>query len=488
MAYNYRIEFHSLQKREKSTKNPSDNGYRVDDVILKNGSSLFTPTLTLKLADKTSVSLSEYNCFYLFEYVNNLYRPILGLYKITNIESVGYNTWTISGEIDYLSSTASQIKSSSQYVTRISLPSSGEGQSRVEGYDDRQYDSLCDPTTEIVTHNRYQLSSGFSTSSSNSMTVVGFVGRNMEFYASTVSPQGIANSAINNQDIIDLVEDNLGRYNDYFSLSKIFPFCKNSVRDKPDSVTWIGTKQTVCAHGFQIDVKDISGVDGVTEASRIEEIIATSGEGPAARDGIACVMLDTEYRDFRRYDNRFTKIVANCPFVGMIEIDPIFLNYESLNFSYKIDILTGDAELSVYAQIGGTNKQIGNYACKIGIDVPIANYETNWTQIATQLYEQNWKASAQNLFAPPTTKHTLSNLSGFASSLISTIYIDVLQYKSTEIGYTNFKGRPCNKLLNLGSLPSGTYVECLNPDLNIIKQDYIREQVINALASGIYLE
>lgn len=484
----YRIELHSLQKKQKSTKSPTDTGTRIPNITLKEGCSLFAPQLKVNLTNQESVSLSQFNCFYLEELIENVYTPILGLYKITNIENIHNNIWLLSGEIDSLSSSANQIRTSTQYVTRISLPSSGSGQSRVEGYDDRQYDSLCDPTTEIISHNRYELSSGFSTRQSDSMTVVGFVGRNMEFYASTVSPQGIANAAIDTQDVLDLVENNLGRYNDYFSLSKIFPFCKASVIGKPDSDTWIGTKQTVCAHGFQINVKDISGVDGQTEASRIEEIIATSGEGQAARNGIACVTLDTEYRDFRRYDNRFTKIVANCPFVGMIEIDPIFLNYESINFSYKIDILTGDAELSVYAQIGGTNKQIGNYACKIGIDVPIANYETNWTQIATQLYEQNWKASAQNLFAPPTTKHTLSNLSGFASSLISTIYIDVLQYKSIEIGYTNFRGRPCNKLLNLSNLPSGTYIECLNPDLNIIKQDYIRNQLINDLTNGIYLE
>lgn len=484
----YRIELHSLQKKQKSTKMPTDTGTRILNIHLKEGCSLFTPQLKVNLTDQESVSLSQFNCFYLEELIENYYTPILGLYKITNIENIHNNIWLISGEIDSLSSSANQIRTSTQYVTRISLPSSGAGQSRVEGYDDRQYDSLCDPTTEIISHNRYALTSGFSTRQSDSMTVVGFVGRNMEFYASTVSPQGIANAAIDTQDVLDLVEDNLGRYNDYFSLSKIFPFCKASVKNKPDSVTWIGTKQTVCSHGFQINVKDLSGTDSTTEASRIEEIIATSGEGQAARNGIACVTLDTEYRDFRRYDNRFTKIVANCPFVGMIEIDPIFLNYESLNFSYKIDILTGDAELSVYAQISGTNKQIGNYACKIGIDVPIANYETNWTQIATQLYEQNWKASAQNLFAPPTTKHTLSNLSGFASSLIGTIYIDVLQYKSTEIGYTNFRGRPCNKLLNLSNLPSGTYIECLNPDLNIIKQDYIRNQLINDLTNGIYLE
>ena len=478
----YKIVLYSLQKKQKSTKNPSGSGYAINNILLKEGSSLFTPQLKVTLTDKESVNLAAYNCFYLYEEISNADQMILGLYKIMNIENIFNNTWLISGEIDPLSATASQIKSSSQFVTRISLPTSESGGQTVEGYDDRQYDSICNPTTEIVTKGRTTISSGFSLS--QCMSVMGFNGQGMEFYASRFTPQGIANEALDTSDIMDLIEQNLGKANDYFTMAKIFPFYPdptanpNNFSTYPDSPTYIGTYLTICKGGKQIKITDFSAQYDTAYVSRRQRF----------ESSINCININTEYTDFRRYDNRFTQIVANCPFVGMVDIDPYYLNYETIHFVYYIDILTGSAELSVYASISGYNKEIGSYSCQIGIDVPISNYNTNWMRIATQIYEKGITGAIESQINPPTDKYTLSNLSGFASYTISSINIEWKQFKSTSRDYTNYRGRPCNKLLSLSSLPSGTYIECLNPDLDIIKQDYIREQAISALSSGIYLE
>ena len=484
----YRIELHRLIKRPNSTKVPTDNGTRYGNVVLKEGSSLFNPQIQVTLSNNDSVNLSMFNYFYFQENVNNVWDIIGGLYKITDITNDYLNTWTISGTIDALGTLSNTIKTSSQYVVRTSkkMTTDQQGEETAPGWDERQFDELAKPTSKLITKARYELDSGFDTT--NLMTVVGFNGRNMEFFASAVSPQGIANTAIDTTDVANLVEENLGRYNDYFNTAKVFPFMKSGVPNYPDSDTWIGTKQTVCAHGKQIDVNNLTLADETSKIARRIKIEATSGQGQAQREGISCVTIDTNYRDFRRYDSRFTSIVANCPFVGQIDIDPVYLNYESLHFVYNIDLITGEAELQVYAQISGTNKIIGNYSCKIGVDVPISNYNTNYWKIGTDIFQKNAKAAVEDLIAPPSDHLTLSNMSGFASSLINTIYIDVKQYESVDLTYTSRKGKPCNELITLGSLESGTYVECLNPSISSGSLQYIVDEAQSQLASGIYIE
>ncbi len=482
----YRIELHILDKRPNSTKIPSDNGTRYPNVLLKEGSSLFNPQIQLTIIDKNSVNLSAFNYFYLYEDINNnnTWRLIGGFYKITDIVNDYLNTWTISGTIDALGTLSNVIKTSSQYVVRTSkkMTTDQQGQETAPGWDERQFDELAKPTTKLISHTRNTLASGFSTS--NTITVMGFNGRNMEFYATRTSPQGVANGAIDTTDVLNLIEENLGRYNDYFTMSKIFPFDIAGSDEWPDSDTWIGTKQTVCSHGKEIDLKNISGTDTVQKLSRVKRIEATYNNVA----GISCVNIETQYNDFRRYDNRFTSIVANCPFVGQIDIDPVYLNYERLNFVYKIDLISGVGELSVYASISGINKQIGFYSCQVGIDVPIANYNTNWYQIGQQAYNKDIKALAEDYFSPPTDKLTLSNTSGFASSLIGSIYIDVKQYESVDLTYTTRKGKPCNKYILLGTLESGTYVECLNPSISSGSLQYIVDEAQSQMASGIYIE
>lgn len=484
----YRIELHRLIKRPNSTKVPTDNGTRYGNVVLKEGSSLFNPQIQVTLSNSDSVNLSMFNYFYFQENVNNVWDIIGGLYKITDITNDYLNTWTISGTIDALGTLSNIIKSSSQYVVRTSkkMTTDQQGEETAPGWDERQFDELAKPTSKLITKARYELDSGFDTT--NLMTVVGFNGRNMEFFASAVSPQGIANTAIDTTDVANLVEENLGRYNDYFNTAKVFPFMKTGVPNYPDSVTWIGTKQTVCAHGKQIDVNNLTLTNETSKIARRIKIEATSGQGQAQREGISCVMIDTNYRDFRRYDSRFTSVVANCPFVGQIDIDPVYLNYESLHFVYNIDLITGEAELQVYAQISGTDKIIGNYHCKIGIDVPISNYNTNYWKIGTDIFQKNAKAAVEDLIAPPSDNLTLSNMSGFASSLINTIYIDVKQYESVDLTYTTRKGKPCNEYIQLGSLESGTYIECLNPSISSGSLQYIINEAQSQMASGIYIE
>lgn len=480
----YRIELHKLNKRPNSTKVPTENGTRYGNVVLKEGSSLFNPQIQVTLSNSDSVNLSMFNYFYFQENINDTWETIGGLYKITDITNDYLNTWTISGTIDALGTLSTTIKSSSQYVVRTSkkMTTDQQGEETAPGWDERQFDELAKPTTKLISHTRNTLSSGFSTS--NTITVMGFNGRNMEFYATRTSPQGVANGAIDTSDVLNLIEENLGRYNDYFTTSKIFPFDISGSDEWPDSDTWIGTKQTVCSHGKEIDLKNISGTDTTTELSRVKRIEATYNNVA----GIACVNIETEYDDFRRYDNRFTSIVANCPFVGQIDIDPVYLNYERLNFVYKIDLISGVGELSVYASISGINKQIGFYSCQVGIDVPIANYNTNWYQIGQQAYNKDIKALAEDYFSPPTDKLTLSNTSGFASSLIGSIYIDVKQYESVDLTYGARKGKPCNELITLGTLPSGTYVECLNPSISATSLQYVIDEAQSQMASGIYIE
>lgn len=469
----YRLRLCEFTKRNNETATPSSETLTVSNVLLKEGSDLHHPVITAKITGSNSYSLSKISYFYFEEEVNNSFE-IIAFCKLSYMKNLYNNIYEIAGDIDVLGHYKTAIGGNTVNIDRCSDSNK---------YDERQYDDLCNPTSELASKTRVTMSSGFSLGSNATMSVMGFNGQGMEFYASRYTPQAIANEALDTTDIASLIEENLGKANDYFTMAKVYPFRPGgNFGEYPDSETYIGTYYTVCKGGKQIDIDDFSGTDTTATVSRRREIRASHN----GNNYISTSAIVTEYNDFRRYDNRYTQIVANCPFVGMVDIDPIFLNFNEIHFVYYVDILTGIAELSVYAESTGIIREIGTYSCRIGIDVPICNYNTNWMQITTQIKDQGAVGVIKSQFNVPTDKHTLSNLSGFASYVISSINIECRQLKTISKDYKSENGIPTNKRIQINTLASGTYLVAKNPSITGIGHADECEQINNLLASGIY--
>lgn len=94
------VYFYNITKRLNSTARPSGNGVHVE-CVFKENTSILNPVLTLQLSSKP-----DYNYFK----IDNRY------YWITDIISLNYNRWQISGRIDALATLKGHIQATSAFV------------------------------------------------------------------------------------------------------------------------------------------------------------------------------------------------------------------------------------------------------------------------------------------------------------------------------------------------------------------------------------
>lgn len=455
----YTVTLFETSKRINSTLVPT-GGTDIENVKLMTGESTITnPVFRFNISGNFS-SLER----------KNYLKWASNYYWISSCKSITNDVVEITATRDPYATFHSGIVS--EYCDILRCNNSGE-------YDERQYDNLCVATSEVESKYHNYISSGLS--ETNTMSVMGFNSQDMEFYASKFSPQAIASQAMaSNSDVLDMLEKNMGRGNEFFNMAKVFPFREGGIDEYPDSPCYIGTYYTNCKGGKKIDINNFSGNDTVAQMSRKRKI--TCGT-------ITTENISTSYTDFRRYDKRFTSVVLIVPFVGQVEIDPIYLNYPTIECYYYVDLITGKAEFIARAHSAATYyKDIALFSCEMGVDMPISVYNTNWLQIANDIYTGNpISAIAENQLNPPTDKYTLATTSGFATRSIESIYIDCKQLKSITKDYANERGIPTNKRLQLGAV--GGYVECLNPSVTIAgaTKDEI-DMINNTLKGGMYIE
>ena len=459
-----------VNKHINSTKQTFSSLITANNITLKNGTSVQNPILVLS----TTKPFSDFMlCNYML--FNGSY------YWITDVKALRDDIIEISGTRDVLATFKDSIGSYNAYITRCNNSTY---------YDLREFDNIVKPTTRVKNHKQVGLSSGFSTS--RTTTVISPNGTRAQFFASRYSPQSIANNALDDSDIMDMIELNMGRCNDYFNLSKVYPFRWTSLDEYPDNEGFVGTKQTVIKGGLEINLQDFTGTTG---------IVPKQGLSECTRLYMNTITLNTSdltivnqehpeqgtYTDYRHYSSNFTRVLANCPFVGMVNIDPIYLNCDHINFKYTVDLITGIGQLSIYASYGSSLFQIGTYDFQCGFDVPITNYLTNYVQIATDVYNEDATGIINDMFNPPTLKSSLSKASGFASHVISTLRVDFIEYESESFELTNVKGFTTNKRLQISKVKG--YIECLNPSLSVKGASHSEIQQINSyLQGGFYYE
>lgn len=224
---------------------------------------------------------------------------------------------------------------------------------------------------------------------------------------------------------------------------------------------------------------------------------------PVTKQAMGIVLSVTKpslyFNDFRDFNPNFTKATMWIPGVGIIDLDPRELRTSSnLYVMYFIDSATGEA--SVYLRSGASasdSQSIASYQANLNAPVQLSQTSLNISGVASSLVSTVGGVTSGDIpqasvsgvttlldVIKPTTNSIGSQ--GNVASIIAymDIYIELTHYGSKD--FPNTVGRPCCKNLSIGSL-SG-YVKCGNASITISGFESEKDTINSFLNSGFYME
>lgn len=226
-----------------------------------------------------------------------------------------------------------------------------------------------------------------------------------------------------------------------------------------------------------------------------------------------------KYTDFRRYST-FTTIYLTIPFVGKVELDPLeIVDNDELYVSYIINVTTGSAVVIVNVRDGLSllGRIIGTYSATLGRTLPISITSidgegalagaialvTAGTAMGAEgaaglLTEELFLEHSKDMLKGQ-LKGVLAQIKGTTTSVGTyggtyyeylipnpTITVISKDTRTTPSEITELYGRPCNKVLRIGTL-SG-YVETTGFSIDIPTLLEIKNLVNKQMNNGVYLE
>ncbi|MBO7732103.1 MAG: hypothetical protein J6S67_06115 [Methanobrevibacter sp.] len=206
-----------------------------------------------------------------------------------------------------------------------------------------------------------------------------------------------------------------------------------------------------------------------------------------------------EYEDWRDYDNRFTSVTLEAPFIGLVSIEPKYLRYDNIILTYHIDMGTGDTIATLSATRPGKSIPIGRYVINIGVPMPISMQNIDTAGVKNSL-KSLISASTGNISA---NIDLLDNIaigsatgfenveclggSGSTADLSSMACNIIIVRQGSTSNATTERGKPC---MGSSATPvNGAYHEYVNPRPTITggtKREL--EQVTSLMKSGFYYE
>lgn len=229
------------------------------------------------------------------------------------------------------------------------------------------------------------------------------------------------------------------------------------------------------------------------------------------------------YNDFRRC-SAFTKMFLGLPFIGVVELTPEkLIGNTILNVHMEANCITG----SILYAISVDGDTIGTYSGQFGREIPVATSQMDTSGylsgIATQVsagigggitsaslmlgagtpvgemalvagaltsaYSVNKGALQTTMAAEHSMYSHIGGMGGgFGEFIIGNFMLLSIAYNSrtNPSELTTLYGRPCYKVLNIGSL-SG-YVETMGFSIDTDAPDIVRSAINDAMDRGIYLE
>ena len=371
----FSVILYDFQKRHNSTRRPEGGSWDISGV-LRDGSSLITPTIAFEFASDFSPMNNSYNLKFNYAYVAKFAR----YYWITDwtYES---GLWIAAMKVDVLATFRPQILAASAFVA----------------YDESTNTDLVDSRMSLLTAKTIDsASSTFSKLGQNStdggVVIVMCTGRN-----------STAAFAMNPVQISQLMNNVVTWGSATFDESSMDPYMPNP-NDSLGEQIWDALKGScgwwkrvavnVASNGnaaenlrasvqLPLDINDVSGNSQQVILGQYETNIYAKKLSSRVLYDTCQVSIPWRFNDWRM-NEPYTEIYLYIPYVGNIKMpNGILIGETDLRIYAAVDLMSGDAIFRVYVQ--PSDKLIASYSCNIGASYPIGASNISPSQTVTGL-------------------------------------------------------------------------------------------------------
>ena len=370
----FTVVLYGFQKRHNSTRRPEGGSWDISGV-LRDGSSLITPTIAFEFASDFSPMNNSYHLKFNYAYVAKFAR----YYWITDW-TYDSGLWIAAMKVDVLATFRPEILAADAFVA----------------YDESTNTDLVDSRMSLLTAKTIDsASSGFSKLGQNDtgggVVIVMCTGKNSTaaFAMNPVQISQLMNNVVTwgNATFTDPASTYPGSPNDSFGEA-----LWNSL---VGSVTWWKrVAVNVASNGnaaenlrasvqLPIDINDVSGNSQQVILGQYETNIYAKKLSSRILYDTCQVQIPWRFSDWRM-NEPYTEIYLYIPYVGNIKMpNGILIGETDLRVYAAVDLMSGDAIFRVYVQ--PSDKLIATYSCNIGASYPIGASNISPSQTVTGL-------------------------------------------------------------------------------------------------------
>lgn len=461
MAYTIRL-YKDFSKKRNSTKQPTDSQNDiVENCVIKNETTLYNPIFVVTT---TSLVLIHYN------YLKFMSK----YYYIDDIKFVANGVCEITASFDALATYRTAISNYDGFIARTS--------------NSAQYSKLL--PDNIITP--YGLNGAYSEKwstnfdySQNYCCLASYGSNGAEYNMIKDTPENITSALMGNiSDLWSATYQKLTTPAEYIKSIKIFPFYPNSLD--------IGTLVKL---GNAASVNFASGRPLLASDRNSEKNFSIPLTTLKSN-----LLYDND--DYRRYDNEFTILGMEVPFVGYIGLESWILNYLYINITYTVDFFTGNGQVIIFAaqasigsnqnasDLGGKQIYFGNV--QMGINVPLVTFYDNKSNFQNNISDVSLNPlkmidnTMRRGFNPTKNITQTGSIDGMGINDIGHIRLLATQKDSkSRNNYVVEKGFPSEAK---GKPALNNYYEYYDPSISIDGRASDASEINSIMASGFYYE
>lgn len=369
----FSVKLYEFQKRHNSTRRPQGAEWDISGV-LRDGSSLITPTIAFEFASDFSPMSNRYNLKFNYAYVAKFAR----YYWITDwtYES---GLWIAAMKVDVLATFRSEILAASAFVA----------------YDESTNTDLVDSRMSLLTAKTIDSRTGVFQKLGQNSTTGGVV------IVSCTGKDSTAAFAMNPPTISQLMNNVVSWGSSTFAESSMDPYMPDP-NDSLGKQIWDALKGSCswwkrvavnigsngdaaenirAAVQLPIDISDVSGTSQQVILGQYETNVNAKKISSRILYDVCQVSIPWRYSDWRN-NEPYTEIYLYIPYVGNIKMpNGILIGETDLKIYASVDLMSGDAIFRVY--IEPSDKLISTYTVNIGASYPIGASNISPAQVTT---------------------------------------------------------------------------------------------------------
>lgn len=371
----FTVTIYDFQKRHNSTRRP-EGGSWDQTGVLREGSSLITPTISFEFATDFSPMSNSYGLKFNYAYVAKFAR----YYWITDWTYEG-GLWHAAMKVDVLATYRPQILAASAFIA----------------YDNASTNTdFVDARLSMLTAKTFDSATSFfpklgQNDPGGGVIVVMVTGKNSTA-AFAMTPSDISNLMNNvvswgNATFTDPTSLYPGTPNDTFG-EALWNALKGSVAWWKRVAVNIGSNGNAAeniraAVQLPIDIADISGTSQQICLGQYESNVYAKKISSRILYDSCQVSIPWRYTDWRA-NEPYTEIYLYIPYVGNMKMpNGILIGETDLRIYAVVDLISGDAIFRVYVE--PTDKLIATYSANVGASYPIGSSNISPGQTVTGL-------------------------------------------------------------------------------------------------------